>query len=39
MKWRRARDEHDQGLRVICDYIANMTDGYAQRLHSQMFAS
>lgn len=39
VKWRKARDEHDQGLRVICDYIANMTDGYAQRLHAQMFAS
>nr|WP_261817419.1 anti-phage deoxyguanosine triphosphatase [Vibrio gallicus] len=38
-KWQVARDAQDQGLRVICDYIANMTDGYAQRLHSQMFAS
>ncbi|OBT16032.1 dGTPase [Vibrio sp. UCD-FRSSP16_10] len=38
-KWRLARDEQDQGFRVICDYISAMTDGYAQKMHSKMFAS
>ncbi|ANO32359.1 anti-phage deoxyguanosine triphosphatase [Vibrio breoganii] len=38
-KWRLARDQQDQGFRVICDYISAMTDGYAQKMHSKMFAS
>ncbi|WP_261874171.1 anti-phage deoxyguanosine triphosphatase [Vibrio rarus] len=38
-KWRQARDQQDQGYRVISDYIAAMTDGYAQKIHSQMFTS
>ncbi|GAD80325.1 anti-phage deoxyguanosine triphosphatase [Vibrio ezurae] len=38
-KWQLARDQQDQGFRVICDYISAMTDGYAKKLHSKMFAS
>jgi dGTPase len=38
-KWQQASEGHDGGMRVICDYIANMTDGYAQRLHQQLFSS
>ncbi|WED22603.1 deoxyguanosinetriphosphate triphosphohydrolase family protein [Vibrio sp. JC009] len=38
-KWQLANQNHDGGMRVICDYIANMTDGYAQRLHQQLFSA
>ncbi len=31
-----ATDEH-QALRVVCDYIANMTDEYAYRMHERLF--
>ncbi|HFF2787660.1 TPA: dGTP triphosphohydrolase, partial [Vibrio cholerae] len=37
-KWRKAQ-EQDEGMRVICDYIAAMTDAYAQRLHQQLFSA
>lgn len=32
-------DAHDESLawRVICDYIANMTDEYAYRMHERLF--
>ena len=26
-----------QSLRVVCDYIANMTDEYAYRMHERLF--
>lgn len=32
-----AQNEKDRA-RVICDYIANMTDEYAHRLHEQLFS-
>ncbi|WP_422128105.1 anti-phage deoxyguanosine triphosphatase [Vibrio hannami] len=38
-KWQQANESHDGGMRVICDYIANMTDGYAQKLHQQLFSA
>ncbi|MGX9417429.1 anti-phage deoxyguanosine triphosphatase [Vibrio sp. WJH972] len=38
-KWRLAEQQSDQGMRVICDYIAAMTDAYAQRLHQELFSS
>lgn len=38
-KWRVAEHESDQGMRVLCDYIAAMTDAYAQRLHQELFSS
>ena len=31
-----ARDE-EMALRVVCDYIANMTDEYAYRMHERLF--
>ncbi|MGL5431232.1 MAG: anti-phage deoxyguanosine triphosphatase [Vibrio sp.] len=37
-KWRHAQSQQ-QGMRVICDYIAAMTDAYAQRLHQQLFSA
>ncbi|MEZ8823407.1 anti-phage deoxyguanosine triphosphatase [Vibrio amylolyticus] len=38
-KWQLARGNPSQKLRVIADYISGMTDGHAQRLHQQLFAS
>lgn len=38
-KWQLAEDENRAGMRVICDYIAAMTDGYAQKLHQQLFSA
>ena len=29
--------DKSQALRVICDYIANMTDEYAYRMHERLF--
>lgn len=34
--YREAADEH-AASRVICDYIANMTDEYAYRMHERLF--
>jgi dGTPase len=38
-KWRMAEQHSGQGMRVICDYIAAMTDAYAQRVHQELFSS
>ncbi len=38
-RWRIAEHKSHQGMRVICDYIAAMTDGYAQRLHQELFSA
>ena len=27
----------EDGLRIVCDYIANMTDEYAYRMHERLF--
>ncbi len=37
-KWHKAESEADK-MRVIADYISAMTDGYAQRLHQQLFSA
>lgn len=37
-KWHKAQQQ-SEGMRVICDYIAAMTDAYAQRLHQQLFSA
>ncbi|GLO60348.1 deoxyguanosinetriphosphate triphosphohydrolase-like protein 1 [Vibrio sp. MACH09] len=37
-KWLLANEHDGNGMRVICDYIAAMTDGYAQKLHQQLFS-
>lgn len=36
-KWQESEQQEGDGMRIICDYIAAMTDGYAQKLHSQLF--
>lgn len=36
LKWTNASDD-STGHRIICDYIAAMTDGYANKLHQQLF--
>ncbi|MCR9192319.1 MAG: anti-phage deoxyguanosine triphosphatase [Gammaproteobacteria bacterium] len=33
----QAADQRSDALRVICDYIANMTDEYAHRMHERLF--
>ncbi|PWI34293.1 dGTPase [Vibrio albus] len=38
-KWQTVSSHEESGMRVICDYIAAMTDGYAQRLHQELFAA
>lgn len=39
-KWLNAQKENEaSGMRVISDYISAMTDGYAQRLHQQLFSA
>ena len=35
-RWREA-SKNNNGHRVICDYIAGMTDGFAARLYSELF--
>ena len=35
-QWKNAEDE-SQGNRVICDYMAGMTDQYANRIYSRFF--
>ncbi|CAH0533846.1 Deoxyguanosinetriphosphate triphosphohydrolase-like protein [Vibrio stylophorae] len=37
-RWQQAQEAGDSGYRVICDYIAGMTDGYAQHLYQQLFS-
>ncbi len=38
LEW-RAADSESQRMRIICDYIAAMTDIHAQRLHQQLFSA
>lgn len=37
-KWLTAHNEKGNEMRVISDYIAAMTDGYAKKLHQQLFS-
>ncbi len=37
-KWQLAHEKGTNDMRVISDYIAAMTDGYAQKLHQQLFS-
>ena len=36
MEWKKAESE-TQRCRVICDYMAGMTDKYANRMYSRFF--
>lgn len=38
-KWLAAKQENRNEMRIISDYIAAMTDGYAQKLHHQLFST
>jgi dGTPase len=35
--WEEVRHQEDARLRVVCDYISGMTDGYALRLYARLF--
>ncbi|MNL68453.1 deoxyguanosinetriphosphate triphosphohydrolase-like protein [compost metagenome] len=35
--WEEVRHQDDARLRVVCDYISGMTDGYALRLYARLF--
>ncbi len=37
-KWQQAREKDASDMRVISDYVAAMTNGYAQKLHQQLFS-
>jgi len=36
-RWQHAIDNNENAYRVIADYVAGMTDGYASRLHQTLF--
>lgn len=38
-RWLAANAENSNPMRVIADYISGMTDGFAGRLHQQLFGS
>ena len=38
-RWLAERNEGNNSMRVIADYISGMTDGFASRLHQQLFGS
>jgi len=37
LEWREAEKSKLNGYRVICDYMASMTDDYASRLYNKLF--
>ncbi|MFC3185642.1 anti-phage deoxyguanosine triphosphatase [Shewanella intestini] len=39
VRWQTAQTENNSGMRVIADYISGMTDGFASKLHQQLFSS
>ncbi|BFM48968.1 anti-phage deoxyguanosine triphosphatase [Marinomonas sp. THO17] len=36
-EWQRSCDQGNNGLRIICDYMASMTDDYASRMYNKLF--
>ncbi|MCB5161336.1 anti-phage deoxyguanosine triphosphatase [Marinomonas algarum] len=36
-EWRRNQEQGHSGLRIICDYMASMTDDYASRMYNKLF--
>ncbi|WP_112139876.1 anti-phage deoxyguanosine triphosphatase [Marinomonas primoryensis] len=36
-EWRKSQDNGENGLRIICDYMASMTDDYASRMYNKLF--
>lgn len=36
-EWRNSQENGENGLRIICDYMASMTDDYASRMYNKLF--
>jgi len=36
-EWRKNQEQGGNGLRIICDYMASMTDDYASRMYNKLF--
>ena len=36
-EWQKSQDRGENGLRIICDYMASMTDDYASRMYNKLF--
>ncbi len=36
-EWRKSQENGESGLRIICDYMASMTDDYASRMYNKLF--
>ncbi|NLQ18415.1 deoxyguanosinetriphosphate triphosphohydrolase family protein [Marinomonas sp. M1K-6] len=36
-EWQRSQERGENGLRIICDYMASMTDDYASRMYNKLF--
>ncbi|GAA0832736.1 anti-phage deoxyguanosine triphosphatase [Marinomonas arenicola] len=36
-EWQKSINEGHDGLRIICDYMASMTDDYASRMYNKLF--
>jgi|TARA_R110001632_G_scaffold233106_1_gene376729 dGTPase len=36
-EWRKNQEQGENGLRIICDYMASMTDDYASRMYNKLF--
>jgi dGTPase len=36
-EWRKSQEQGENGLRIICDYMASMTDDYASRMYNRLF--
>ena len=37
LEWQKSIDHGGNGLRIICDYMASMTDDYASRMYNKLF--
>lgn len=36
-EWQKSVDDGHDGLRILCDYMASMTDDYASRMYNKLF--
>ncbi|RBP77913.1 deoxyguanosinetriphosphate triphosphohydrolase family protein [Marinomonas rhizomae] len=36
-EWQKSQERGESGLRIICDYMASMTDDYASRMYNKLF--
>lgn len=37
IEWQKSQDKGETGQRIICDYMASMTDDYASRMYNKLF--